>query len=72
VSLRRASKVGVNRQRRAPEPDHVCRICHQRDAGISFEHVPPRAAFNDRRARVSGFEDWLQRAVVVVTYERAH
>jgi hypothetical protein len=48
--------------RREGATDDVGRICLCAEAGISFEHVPPRAAFNDGRVRVSGLEDWLGRA----------
>lgn len=42
----------------APEK---CRICRVNDAD-SFEHVPPRAALNDKPQTVYGIDDWLARA----------
>jgi hypothetical protein len=38
-----------------------CRICRREDAKLSFEHVPPRAAFNDEPTTVYGLDDWLNR-----------
>ena len=42
-------------------PAHTCRICRRRAAQLTFEHVPPRRAFNNERTRVYGLEGWLQR-----------
>lgn len=39
----------------------VCRVCRRAHARLSFEHVPPRAAFNNTATRVYGLDDWLQR-----------
>jgi hypothetical protein len=39
----------------------ACRICGRDDARLSFEHVPPRAAFNNEQTRLYGLDDWLQR-----------
>lgn len=36
-------------------PEGECHICG-RHGPLSFEHIPPRAAFNDRRAVVAKFE----------------
>jgi hypothetical protein len=36
----------------------VCRICRIK-AKLSYEHVPPRAAFNDEPTTVYRFDDWL-------------
>jgi hypothetical protein len=36
----------------------ICHICGQ-DKKLSFEHVPPRAAFNDRPILRTAFEDFL-------------
>ena len=40
-----------------PETCHVCRKEH---AKLSYEHTPPRAAFNNERTTVYGFEDWMR------------
>jgi hypothetical protein len=39
-----------------------CRICRQGEAQLSYEHIPPRAAFNDEPTTVYGFDDWLNRS----------
>ena len=39
-----------------------CRICRREEANLSYEHVPPRAAFNDEPTTVYGFDDWLNRS----------
>jgi hypothetical protein len=39
----------------------VCRVCRRAHAKLSFEHVPPKAAFNDTPTVVYGLDDWLQR-----------
>ncbi len=39
----------------------TCRVCRRNVARLTFEHVPPRAAFNSERTRVYGLEHWLQR-----------
>jgi hypothetical protein len=36
----------------------ICHICGQ-EKKLSFEHVPPRAAFNDRPVLRTAFEDFL-------------
>lgn len=42
-------------------PGHgLCRICRERPAD-SFEHVPPRRAFNDEPTRAYGLAEWLAR-----------
>lgn len=38
----------------------LCRICRKRKVD-SFEHVPPRKAFNDQPSTSYGLEDWLAR-----------
>ena len=38
----------------------ICRICLERDAD-SFEHVPPRKAFNDEPSRRYTLADWFAR-----------
>jgi hypothetical protein len=38
----------------------MCRICRQNTPELTFEHVPPRAAFNSEQTRVYGLEDWLR------------
>lgn len=44
------------------EPDPpICRVCRREQASLTFEHVPPQAAFNDERKRVYRIEDWLER-----------
>lgn len=40
-------------------PEGVCRICGL-DGPLSFEHIPPRAAFNERPVIVLKFEDTLK------------
>lgn len=42
------------------KPVEFCRICRSLPAD-SFEHVPPRKAFNDEPLRVHGIMDWLAR-----------
>ncbi|HEY4718541.1 MAG TPA: hypothetical protein VIH14_05955 [Anaerolineales bacterium] len=42
------------------ESETLCRICRQRPAS-SFEHVPPKGAFNDNPIRWFGLFDWLSR-----------
>jgi len=41
--------------------EHVgqCHICG-RNGLLSFEHIPPRAAFNDRRVILYKFEDLIE------------
>jgi hypothetical protein len=47
--------------RQHDDPDALrCRICGF-DAPLSFEHVPPRAAFNGDRAEMLGLDAWLAR-----------
>jgi hypothetical protein len=43
------------------QPVPVCRVCRAEEAQLSFEHVPPRSAFNDDPASVYGLDDWLAR-----------
>src|SRR5271169_3325723 len=38
------------------KPEGVCHICGRYGA-LSFEHVPPRAAFNNYPVKVGRFED---------------
>jgi hypothetical protein len=38
-----------------------CRICRRKQAKLSYEHVPPRAAFNDEPTTVHGSDEWLNR-----------
>jgi hypothetical protein len=40
-------------------PEGVCRICG-REGPLSFEHIPPKAAFNDRPVIVLKFEETLK------------
>jgi hypothetical protein len=40
----------------------VCRICRSEEAELSYEHVPPRAAFNEEPTTVYGLNDWLKRS----------
>lgn len=40
----------------------VCRICRREEEKLSYEHVPPRAAFNDGRRTVYDIDDWLNRS----------
>jgi hypothetical protein len=39
----------------------VCRVCRREEANLSYEHVPPRSAFNDEPTTVYGLQDWLER-----------
>lgn len=39
----------------------LCRICRRTEAKLSYEHVPPRSAFNDAPIIVYGIDDWLSR-----------
>lgn len=43
-------------------PRGTCRICRESTAELTFEHVPPRAAFNNEETRVYGLDDWLRRS----------
>lgn len=43
-------------------PRGTCRICRRNTAALTFEHVPPRSAFNNEETRVYGLDDWLRRA----------
>jgi hypothetical protein len=46
--------------RRAQDHISTCHLClHRRP--LTFEHVPPRAAFNDRRVQLGGLDHWLTR-----------
>ena len=47
-------------RRRARDHVGICHIC-LREGPLTFEHVPPQAAFNDQRADVGGLEHWLSR-----------
>ncbi len=38
-----------------------CRICGATFESLTYEHVPPKSAFNDRRVRITGLEEWLRR-----------
>ena len=42
-------------------PRGTCRICRRNTAELTFEHVPPRSAFNNEQTRVFGLDDWLRR-----------
>jgi len=39
-----------------------CHLCRREEARLSFEHVPPRAAFNEQPTRVYGLKEWLERS----------
>jgi hypothetical protein len=39
----------------------LCRVCREEEAQLSYEHVPPRAAFNEDPTTVYGLDDWLAR-----------
>jgi hypothetical protein len=43
-------------------PRGTCRICGRNTAALTFEHVPPRSAFNNDETRVYGLDDWLARS----------
>ncbi|MGH2949767.1 MAG: hypothetical protein ACRDPC_26495 [Solirubrobacteraceae bacterium] len=47
-------------RRRAQDHIGTCHLCLQQ-APLSFEHVPPQAAFNDRRVEIGSLEHWLTR-----------
>jgi hypothetical protein len=40
--------------------DDVCRICRSATATLTFEHVPPRKAFNDGPTVAYSFAEWLE------------
>src|ERR671939_205972 len=42
-----------------PNPVGTCRICGN-NGELSFEHVPPRAAFNDRPVRSTSFDEGIR------------
>jgi hypothetical protein len=41
--------------------EDICRICRSAVAKLSYEHVPPRAAFNEDPKTVYGLAEWLAR-----------
>jgi hypothetical protein len=43
------------------DEEQICRICRSAEAKLSYEHVPPRAAFNEDPTTVYGLADWLAR-----------
>jgi hypothetical protein len=45
----------------ADDQSNICRVCRREHAKLSFEHVPPRAAFNNEATTVYGLDDWLHR-----------
>jgi hypothetical protein len=47
-------------RRRAQDAIGTCHLCLKLEP-LSFEHVPPRAAFNSSRVDVQGLEHWLSR-----------
>jgi hypothetical protein len=47
-------------RRRAQDHSGICHLCLT-EGPLSFEHVPPKAAFNDRRVEIGGIEHWLRR-----------
>jgi hypothetical protein len=47
-------------RRRVRDNIGVCHLCLN-EGPRSFEHVPPRAAFNDRRVEIGGIDHWLDR-----------
>lgn len=40
----------------------ICHVCREEEARLSYEHVPPRAAFNEDPTIVYGLDDWLARS----------
>jgi hypothetical protein len=48
-------------QRTNPD-ERRCRICGM-EVDLTFEHLPPKSAFNARRAELFGMEDWLNRSL---------
>ena len=40
---------------------NICRICRREVARLTFEHVPPRSAFNNERTRVYEIAEWIRR-----------
>jgi hypothetical protein len=48
-------------RRRAQEAIGTCHLCLKVEP-LSFEHVPPRAAFNSSRVDIQGLEHWLSRS----------
>ena len=38
----------------------TCHLCRKEYAKLSFEHTPPRSAFNDDRITAYGVEEWLR------------
>jgi 5-methylcytosine-specific restriction endonuclease McrA len=47
--------------RRVPRRPGTCRVCRENAPELTFEHVPPQAAFNNERTSVYGLDDWLER-----------
>jgi hypothetical protein len=39
----------------------ACHVCREEEAQLSYEHVPPRSAFNDDPTTVYGLDNWLAR-----------
>jgi hypothetical protein len=38
----------------------ICHLCRREYAKLSFEHTPPRSAFNEKRLTVHGIDGWLR------------
>ncbi len=51
-------KAGLNRMPRRKKQIGICRICGQ-EGELSFEHIPPRAAFNNKRTIQLQFDEAL-------------
>jgi hypothetical protein len=53
--------VRITKDRPSEDPDDGrCRICGT-EGPLTFEHVPPKAAYNNQRAEMLGLDAWLER-----------
>jgi len=66
---RRGTLHGMPR-RRAKDTIGTCHLC-LREGPLSFEHVPPRSAFNADKVQVGGLRHWLERDNHGVSLHRA-
>ncbi len=57
-------------QRRAKDIIGTCHLC-LRKRPLTFEHVPPRAAFNTKKVALGGLRHWLERDNEGISLRRA-
>lgn len=51
-----------NDEHRNDSDERRCRVCGM-EVELTFEHLPPKSAFNARRAEMFGMEQWLNRSL---------